>query len=143
MTEQWKDVEGYEGIYRVSNTGRVQRHPMKTRKYFKERRLIHSSSKFGYVMVTLSKNNVVSNYTIHRLVAIAFKERKPGCDIVRHLDNNPKNNNDWNLEWGTQSDNIQQAFREGRKSAATMKGRFGANHNRSKYYVPKALRHAS
>lgn len=61
MKEIWKDIKDYEGIYQVSNLGRVKR--VETTNLLKGRK----DSK-GYLMVNLSKNSIVSNKTIHRIV---------------------------------------------------------------------------
>ena len=100
--EQWKDIEGFEGLYRVSNTGKV----------FSIRRNIILKGKTdrdGYKAVVLW--NGKNNYrTIHRLVAEAFVEKKDGCNVVNHLDCDKQNNNADNLEWTTVKENTIHAY---------------------------------
>ena len=100
--EVWKDVEGFEGLYRVSNTGKV----------FSVRRdkiLKGKLDRYGYWCVVLW--NGKNNYrTVHRLVADAFVPRIDGCDIVNHLDCNKQNNNADNLEWTTVKGNTKHAY---------------------------------
>lgn len=116
MNEIWKDVNGFEGFYAVSNLGRIKRleHTDKNGHTYKERMLkLSNRSSFGYVRVHLSKNGVAKWYSVHRIVAEAFVEKKIGCDIVNHLDSNPSNNKAENLEWTTYKGNMQHASRLG------------------------------
>lgn len=114
--ETWKDIEGYEGYYQVSNQGRVKaldRVDSNNRRH-KERILRQVPNPKGYLTVHLSRENKARWNLVHRLVAFAFVEKKDGCDIVNHLDNNPKNNNADNLEWTTYKGNMQWAAKQGR-----------------------------
>lgn len=114
--EVWKDVEGYEGYYQVSNLGRIkalERVDSNNRRHF-ERILRQPLTPSGYKHVHLSKENNAKWFAVHRLVAIAFIERIEGCDIVNHLDNNPQNNCADNLEWTTYKGNMQWAAKQGR-----------------------------
>lgn len=98
MEENWKDIEGYEGVYQVSNLGRVKR--VNSHRVLKAGK--HTG---GYLKVNLSKNGSKSTKTIHRLVAQAFipnSENKPG---VNHIDENKTNNMASNLEWSTSKEN--------------------------------------
>lgn len=117
MQEIWKDINGYDGFYQVSNMGRVKRvaKPNKSGHIYKERILKNAkASELGYQHVHLSKNGVSKWEQVHRLVAEAFVDKKDGCDIVNHLDNNPSNNRADNLEWTTYEGNMQHAARQGR-----------------------------
>lgn len=100
--EIWKDVEGFEGLYQVSNTGKV----------FSVRRgkiLNGKTDRYGYKCVVLW--NGENNYrTIHRLVADAFLPRVDGCNVVNHLDCDKLNNNADNLEWTTVQGNTRHAY---------------------------------
>lgn len=96
--EIWKDIEGYEGLYQVSNLGRVKRvrsGRIRTQKIAKN----------GYCQVNLSKNNQVNFYLVHRLVANAFIPNPNNLPQVNHKDENKTNNHIENLEWCTQSYN--------------------------------------
>lgn len=105
MKEIWKDIKGYEGLYQVSNLGRVRSLPRNGT--VKEIRLLKQHVKnSGYYIVILSKNNNQKCKTVHRLVAETFIENPKGYLVVNHKDENKKNNNVDNLEWCTQKYNI-------------------------------------
>ncbi|MDN6838079.1 MAG: NUMOD4 motif-containing HNH endonuclease [Staphylococcus equorum] len=99
MGELWKDVKNYEGLYKISNHGRVWTN--KYKKYLKQ-----MTSQGGYFHVSLSKRGKVRKYDVHRLVALNFLSMIEGKNIVNHLDENKKNNHADNLEWCTQKENI-------------------------------------
>lgn len=94
--EIWKPVVGYEGLYEVSNWGRV-----KSLKFGKELILKPCTNNCGYLHVVLSKNNKQKNFYVHRLVAQAFLPNPHNYPCVNHKDENPLNNNVENLEWCT------------------------------------------
>ena len=95
MQEFWKDVIGYEGLYCVSNLGRV-----KSLKFGKERFLKTYSDGVGYLTVSLCKNGMTKQKNVHQLVAIAFLEHTPNGreSIIDHIDNNKLNNQANNLQ---------------------------------------------
>lgn len=109
MEEIWKDIEGYEGFYQVSNFGRVKR--VETNRILKGRK----DSK-GYLMANLSKNSIVSNKTIHRLVAQAFIPNPENKPDINHIDEDKTNNNVNNLEWSTRKENCNHGTRNERIS---------------------------
>ena len=92
MEEIWKDVEGYEGLYQVSNMGRVR---SLRRNIILRQRITRK----GYKMVKLSTNNIRKGYYIHRLVATAFIPNPDNLPQVNHKDENKLNNCVGNLEW--------------------------------------------
>ena len=104
-----KDIEGYDG-YKINESGIVinkNGHVMRT-----------AVSNSGYLRTVLETGNPDSprkNESIHRLVAQTFIPNPNNYPIVMHLDNDPLNNHVSNLKWGTQSDNMRQAFDENRK----------------------------
>lgn len=105
--EIWKDVKDYEGLYQVSNLGRVKslsRTDSKGR-FRKEKVLKLGNNGNGYIQISLCKNGVVKRTSVHRLVAYAFVPKTKGFDIVNHIDENPSNNRANNLEWCTQQYN--------------------------------------
>lgn len=123
--EIWKEVKEYEGLYEVSNFGRV-RSLDRTRKALNNsiakltgRILSPGVVKSGYLTVALTKEGKAKTFTIHQLVAIAFLNHKP-CGyklIVDHRDNNPLNNTVDNLQIVTQRKNSSKdQFRFGRNS---------------------------
>ena len=92
--EVWKDIAGYEGLYKVSNLGRV-----KSFKQGKERIMKPVYDTCGYLRVGLSKNGKQKFCSIHRLVAQAFIPNPDKLTQINHKDENPSNNNVTNLEW--------------------------------------------
>ena len=72
MKEIWRDIKGYEGIYQVSNYGRVKKLVCKGSTKEKIRKT--SKDKYGYDQIVLSKNSKSTTYKIHRLVAMTFIE---------------------------------------------------------------------
>ena len=109
MKEIWKDIKDYEGLYQVSNLGRVKR--ITTGRVLKP--LKHAN---GYLMVKLSKNSIVYTKTTHRLVAEAFIPNPEHKSEINHIDENKTNNNVSNLEWMTRKENINHGTRTERMS---------------------------
>jgi len=112
MTEQFKSVLGFEGLYEVSNLGNVKSLSRWTHNskgaYFKKERILKAGiNSSGYRNVSLFKNGVSKNITIHQLVAKIFlKHQLCGYKlVVNHIDFNPLNNNLTNLEIVTQRKN--------------------------------------
>lgn len=105
MEEIWKDIKGYEGLYEVSNLGRIK--SLKRNKIITPK-LIHS-----YFSVILYNKKNYRNFRIHRLVAQAFIPNPNNYPQVNHIDGNKLNNNLENLEWCTQSHNMKEAYRIG------------------------------
>ena len=105
MKEIWKDIKDYEGLYMVSNWGRVK--SMNYNHSGKEKILKTGTYKSGYLYVVLYKNNKQKHFSIHRLVAEAFieipEELKQYIGTaylqVNHKDENKQNNNVENLEF--------------------------------------------
>ena len=105
--EQWVDVVGYEGKYKVSNFGRVlscKRHCNHSKRGIKtvpERILKAGKDKDGYLQVNLCINGVAKLHKVHRLVAQAFVENPLNLHIINHIDENKQNNRADNLEYCT------------------------------------------
>jgi hypothetical protein len=111
MEEVWKDISGYEGLYMISNLGRVKSmHKHTNRKSEFMTPGVHSH---GYIEVHLSKNRVRTKYFIHRLVATHFIDAIDGKTEVNHIDNDKTNNCVTNLEWCTRRENINHAIKYG------------------------------
>ena len=91
--EVWKDVDGYNGLYDVSNYGRIRNH--------KKKNILHPSTDKGYKHICLRKNGVTKCYKVHRLVALAFIPNPDNKPQINHIDENRSNNNVENLEWCT------------------------------------------
>jgi len=100
----WKDVSGYEGLYEVSNLGRVK----------SKRKIISSvDDGKGYPRLHLSKDGKAKSFRVHRLVAEAFIPNPDCFPIVNHKDGNKENNTVENLEWCTQLENVEHAYING------------------------------
>lgn len=117
--EEWRDINGYEGIYQVSNLGRIKslsRKRLNGRGYYiqKERIIKQAMTSTGYKMVVFSVNKVRKYFKVHRLVAFAFLGLPPkNRTIINHKDGNPLNNNVNNLEWCSQKYNNLHAHLTG------------------------------
>ena len=111
MEEIWRDIEGYEGVYQISNKGRV-----KSLKCGKERILRPRDNGNGYLKVHLFKNTSFQSIYIHRLVAEAFIPNSQNKPQVNHKDENKKNNCVENLEWIACIDNCNYGTRNERIS---------------------------
>lgn len=116
MEEEWRDIEGYEGIYQISNLGRVRslsRIVARNRGGPKKQAgqiLSITVRKGPYLGVTLSKNGRKKNFTIHRLLARHFIANPAGLAEVNHIDGNKFNNCLSNLEWVTHGGNSKHAY---------------------------------
>ena len=97
MVEVWKDIEGYEGRYKISNLGNVKSLMYGGRKYEKD--LTPKVNNCGRLWVELFCNGKKKQFLIHRLVAKAFIPNPHGLPQINHIDENPKNNRVDNLEW--------------------------------------------
>lgn len=94
MQEEWKDIEGYEGLYKVSSFGRI-----KSLYGGEERIMKQANHGHGYLMCALTKNGKLKSFTVHRLVAKAFIPNPSNLPQVNHIDENKENNRVDNLEW--------------------------------------------
>lgn len=122
MKEEWRDIIGYEGRYRVSNFGRVKSLPYRIEymnKYGKKTvttnrpHMLHPTkvgrgwdSGDGYLSVPLSGKR----YLVHRLVAQAFIPNPENKPQVNHIDGDKHNNFSANLEWCSREENMQHAM---------------------------------
>jgi len=121
MTEKeiWKDVVGYEGLYKVSSLGRVKGVDRIIKAKFinhetqkvKGQILKPFTNKQGYVRVTLNINQKVNKFSVHRLVAQAFIPNPDNKPQVNHKDEKRDNNNVDNLEWVTAKENSNYGTR--------------------------------
>lgn len=111
ILEEWASVEGYEGIYEVSNRGRVRR--IKGWRGRKATGDIKKAVAKGYEQVTLYKNGHSTRFKVHRLVAQSFIPNPCNKQQVNHIDGDKRNNVVSNLEWVTQSENMTHAKRTG------------------------------
>ena len=108
MKEEFKDIKGYEGIYQVSNLGRV-----KSFWFGKEKILAGGISNDGYPMIGLCKNKKQKTFKIHRLVAIAFIDNIENKKTVNHINGIKQDNSVINLEWNNHKENMRHAWDNG------------------------------
>ena len=104
--EEWRDIKGYEGLYQVSNLGRIKSINYNNTKSEKIRTL--SKDKDGYLILELSKNGRVKNFRVHRLVAEAFIPNPNNLPEVNHKIDDYEHRSDnrvENLEWCTREYN--------------------------------------
>lgn len=112
QTEIWKDIKNYEGLYQVSNFGRIRSLDKLIDDYRgKEVRLIKGKvlkpfNRNGYYVISLTKNKKRNNYSVHRIVAQTFIKNVDNKPYINHLDYDRHNNRVDNLEWCTQKENI-------------------------------------
>ena len=107
--ESWKKIKEYDN-YLISDQGRVFN--------FKYNRFLKpGKDRYGYFQVILCKNGVRKFYIIHRLVALAFIPNPENKRTVNHIDGIKMNNLVSNLEWNTQSENVQHSYDNGLKDA--------------------------
>lgn len=111
--EIWKDIADYEGLYQVSNRGRVKSLPRNGTVKAKKILTLHKDSKGSY-NVSLSKNGKRKIAYVHRLVAEAFLPNPDNLPQVFHIDGNPANNDVANLYWCTQEFIREQLYWTGK-----------------------------
>ena len=109
MYEIWKDIEGYEGLYQISNKGRV-----KSLYKGSERILKPWINNVGYYYIALCNDSVSKKFSLHRLVAQAFIPNPDNLPEINHKDENKLNNSVENLEWIRHMDNCNYGTRNER-----------------------------
>jgi hypothetical protein len=129
MVEVWLDIIGYEGLYMISDQGRV-----KSVGYGKERILKPVKQTGGYFHVNLYKDGIRKQYLIHRLVCLNFLDNPFNKPDVNHLNGIKDDNRLINLEWSTRSENNKHAFDNGLKISSK-----GINHGSCKLTEKEVL----
>lgn len=120
--EIWKDIKDYEGLYQVSNWGRVK--SLGNGGTHKTSRILKSEKNTrGYLQVQLSKNGKRKWFFIHRLVAEVFLENPENLPQVNHIDEDKTNNRVENLEWCEHKYNMNYGTRNERISKTKINGK--------------------
>lgn len=135
MEEIWKDIIGYEGLYQISNIGRVKRLSRITTNGIRckmlQDKIMCMSGGRNYISVCLYRLNNIKSHYIHRLVAIAFIHNPENKKTVNHINGIKTDNRDENLEWCTQSENNIHSYRTGLRKGVWI-GKFGKDNPCSK-----------
>lgn len=134
MEEIWKDVVGYEGLYQVSNMGRVKSIcsfvRLQNGELMKKKpHVLKPQNRVGYKCVNLFKEGRSHTVSIHRLVAKAFLPNCHNYPIVNHKDENKTNNNVENLEWCNNAYNINYGTAKRRRAISQGKAVLQLNKN--------------
>jgi hypothetical protein len=124
VNEIWKPIIGYEGLYEISNYGKVKSLIRKGRP--KERFLIQTDDNNGYLNVTLYKNKNPKTFKVHKLVLLTFIGKCPENKESCHNDGNRYNNFIGNLRYDTRKNNAEDRIKHGTS-------RLGMENNKAKF----------
>lgn len=117
--EEWRDIEGYEGLYKINSHGVVYSIPRIYIGGFGCKRQTGGELipilNAGYYSVKLCRDGACKGFKVHRLLAIAFLPNPNNYPVINHIDGNKLNNSLDNLEWCTISHNMQHAYDTGLK----------------------------
>ena len=121
MSEIWKDIKGYEGLYQVSSLGRFRSMSYSrvmsngVERRYEEKLLTPYESTDGYLLVNLSNGKTRTSYKAHRLVAEAFVKNTLNLPLVNHRNENKQDNRAENLEWCTNRYNLKYGTTQKRR----------------------------
>ena len=140
MEEIWKDIEGFEKLYEVSNLGRVRSLDRFVKKNNNSTRFIKGGvlkpckNKGGYLIINLCKNGKTKTYNIHRLVALSFIENPKKLPCINHKNELKFDNRAKNLEWCDRSYNTNYGKRNEKVSEKLSKPIFGISKENGAWY---------
>lgn len=131
FVEEWKDIEGYEGVYQISSFGRVKSLP---RKWVKKESIRATYPNIdGYLIVCLSINQKRETRSVHRMVAKYFIPNPNNLPEVNHIKGVKTDCRVFMLEWSSKSNNMLHSYRElGRKPPRSQVGVLGILNKRAK-----------
>lgn len=116
MKEIWKNIDGYEGLYKISNLGRVS---TTKRKGTNQEVISQHDDMHGYLQVQLFKDGVGKRFKIHRLIAKAFIPNHENKPTVDHINRNRRDNRIENLRWATHKEQRSNQTSGEKKVVAT------------------------
>lgn len=142
--EIWKDIKDYEGLYQVSNLGRIKslgrymkNHSKK--QWIEEKILTPQLNQGGYMVVGLCKNGKRKVHRIHRIIAEAFIPNSENKPYINHINGIKTDNTITNLEWCTNSENVQHGWDTGLHVVTDKLRQVGYKHSKL-YFNPKKQR---
>lgn len=139
MIEKFIPINGLEGYYEISNTGKVKSLKRVINKSngkiqtVKERIIRNGTGTNGYYFANCRKDNKSLFLYVHRLVALHFIPAMGNKPMVNHIDGNKLNNNVNNLQWCTHSENMQHAYDTGLQTSKA--GVNNGNYKHGKYIM--------
>jgi hypothetical protein len=125
--ENWKDINGYEGYYQISNFGKIKSLPRVLENRIKKETILKLIiNNHGYVACGLTINNKHKRFLVHRLIAEAFIENTQNKPFINHINGIKDDNRIENLEWVTHSENVKHAYDIGIKKSKSGKNHYAA-----------------
>lgn len=122
--EEWRDIEGYEGLYQVSNLGRIKSlERIDNYNRLVKEQILKPIANRGYLRVCLYKDGKQKKISVHRIVAENFLENPHNYPQVNHKDENKSNNCVENLEWCTAKYNSNYGTKNERVAASNTNGK--------------------
>jgi hypothetical protein len=155
MEEIWKDIQGYEGLYQVSNLGRIKSLGRTIKRIgpkgkifdrtYPEKVLKYGKDKKGYYRTVLSLDGINTTVKVHRIVAQTFIPNPENKPQVNHIDGNKTNNRIDNLEWCNNQENQDHSWKTGLRKRGKEHWSYGKQpQGFKKYYeTHKGIRHPS
>lgn len=137
MTEEWRDIPGYEGVYQASNLGRIKSldvvMELRSGPFIHKGRVLklRQGTTSPYLLVSLSNSGKRKMHLVHRLIALTYIENNDSKPEVNHINGNKFDNRPENLEWVTSSENKLHAYEQGLRTREMGKGYPGVSFHRN------------